>query len=91
METTTRGEEVVKAQKLDGARVAAEIKREVAGEVERLRREHGVTPRLATVLVGDDPASAVYVRNKIRTCEELGIASEHRHLAADTTASARGR
>src|SRR5207237_2568243 len=46
-----------------------------------------VTPRLATVLVGDDPASAVYVRNKIRTCEELGIASEHQHLAADTTAA----
>ena len=87
METTTRGEEVVKARKLDGARVAAEIKREVAEEVERLRRWSGVTPRLATVLVGDDPASAVYVRNKIRTCEELGIASEHRHLTADTTAA----
>ena len=87
METTTRGEEGVKAQKLDGARVAAEIKREVAEEVERLRRDDGVTPRLATVLVGDDPASAVYVRNKIRTCEELGIASEHLHLAADTTAA----
>jgi len=77
----------VKAQKLDGARVAAEIKREVAEEVERLRRDDGITPRLATVLVGDDPASAVYVRNKIRTCEELGIASEHLHLAADTTAA----
>ncbi|HEX8292005.1 MAG TPA: bifunctional 5,10-methylenetetrahydrofolate dehydrogenase/5,10-methenyltetrahydrofolate cyclohydrolase, partial [Pyrinomonadaceae bacterium] len=39
-----------------------------------------------TVLVGDDPASAVYVNNKVRTCEELGLASEHRHLPADTPA-----
>lgn len=74
------------AQKLDGARVAAEVKREVAAEVERLKRDHDVTPRLATVLVGDDAASAVYVRNKIRSCEELGIASEHRNLPAETNA-----
>ena len=42
---------------------------------------------LVTVLVGDDPASAVYVRNKVRTCEELGLASEHHHLPADTPAA----
>jgi methylenetetrahydrofolate dehydrogenase (NADP+)/methenyltetrahydrofolate cyclohydrolase len=87
METTAREQTGSRAVKLDGARVAAEIKREVAEEVERLRREHGVTPRLVTVLVGDDPASVVYVRNKIRTCEELEIASEHHHLAADTSAA----
>jgi methylenetetrahydrofolate dehydrogenase (NADP+)/methenyltetrahydrofolate cyclohydrolase len=87
METSTQEKTRSKADKLDGARVAAEIKREVAAEVLRLRREHGVTPRLVTVLVGDDPASAVYVRNKIRTCEELGIASEHNQLAADTSAA----
>lgn len=81
-ETGTRA----RASKLDGARVAAEIKREVAEEVELLKRERGLTPRLVTVLVGDDAASAVYVRNKIRTCEELGIASEHRHLTAETNA-----
>src|SRR5438270_2504093 len=85
METIAQERGQATARKLDGARVAADIKREVTEEVERLRRDDGVTPRLATVLVGDDPASAVYVRNKIRTCEELGIASEHRHLAADTT------
>jgi methylenetetrahydrofolate dehydrogenase (NADP+)/methenyltetrahydrofolate cyclohydrolase len=85
MTTTTQEKEGRKAQKLDGARVAAEIKREVATEVERLRAEHGVTPLLATVLVGDDAASAVYVRNKIRSCEELGIVSEHRSLPAETT------
>ena len=81
METTAQ----TKASRLDGSRVAADIKREVAEEAERLRREHGVQPRLVTVLVGDDPASAVYVRNKVRTCEELGLASEYHHLAADTT------
>ena len=77
----------MRAAKLDGSRVAAEIKREAAEEAGRLRREHGVTPRLVTVLVGDDPASAVYVRNKVRTCEELGLASEHHHLPADTPAA----
>jgi methylenetetrahydrofolate dehydrogenase (NADP+)/methenyltetrahydrofolate cyclohydrolase len=88
METTMQRGEDAKARKLDGARVAAEIKREVAEEVGRLKREFGATPRLVTVLVGEDPASAVYVRNKIRTCEELGIASEHHHLDAETTTTA---
>ena len=86
--TTTRAEPEPLARKLDGARVAAEIKREVAEEVARLSREHGFAPRLVTVLVGEDPASAVYVRNKIRTCGELGIASEHYHLE-DSTEPAR--
>ena len=86
--TTTRAETEPRARKLDGARVAAEIKREVAEEVARLAREHGFAPRLVTVLVGEDPASAVYVRNKIRTCGELGIESEHHHLE-DSTEPAR--
>ncbi|MBC7930428.1 MAG: bifunctional 5,10-methylenetetrahydrofolate dehydrogenase/5,10-methenyltetrahydrofolate cyclohydrolase [Rubrivivax sp.] len=85
METTTQDKEGRRAQKLDGARVASEIKRETAAEVELLRAEHDVTPRLATILVGDDAASSVYVRNKIRSCEELGIGSEHRSLPAETT------
>jgi methylenetetrahydrofolate dehydrogenase (NADP+)/methenyltetrahydrofolate cyclohydrolase len=84
METITRAESEPKARKLDGARVAAEIKREVAEEVARLSREHGVTPRLATVLVGEDPASAVYIRNKVRACGELGLVSEHHQLEAST-------
>ena len=86
METTAQADATPKASKLDGARVAAEIKREAAEEVERLVRERGVRPRLVTVLVGEDPASAVYVRNKVRTCEELGLTSEHHHLPADTSA-----
>jgi methylenetetrahydrofolate dehydrogenase (NADP+) / methenyltetrahydrofolate cyclohydrolase len=85
MDTSTREKEEQKAQKLDGARVAAELKREAGAEVVRMRTEHGLTPRLATVLVGDDAASAVYVRNKIRSCEELGIGSEHLGLPAETT------
>ncbi|HEX8719541.1 MAG TPA: bifunctional 5,10-methylenetetrahydrofolate dehydrogenase/5,10-methenyltetrahydrofolate cyclohydrolase [Pyrinomonadaceae bacterium] len=86
METTAQAETTPKATRLDGARVAAEIKREAAEEAGRLAREHGVRPRLVTVLVGEDPASAVYVNNKVRTCEELGLASEHHHLPADTPA-----
>jgi methylenetetrahydrofolate dehydrogenase (NADP+)/methenyltetrahydrofolate cyclohydrolase len=87
METTKRQTEAGTAVKLDGTRVAEEIKREVAEDVARLAREHGVTPRLVTVLVGDDPASTVYVRNKVRTCGELGLASEPYHLPSDTPAS----
>lgn len=74
-----------RAQLLDGARVAEEIKREVAEGVERLEREHGVVPGLAVVRVGDDAASAVYVRNKVRTSEALGLHSEHHALKAETT------
>jgi methylenetetrahydrofolate dehydrogenase (NADP+) / methenyltetrahydrofolate cyclohydrolase len=84
MNTITENERGVGARKLDGARVAAELKREVAAEVERLRREHHVVPRLVTILVGEDPASAVYVRNKVRLCEELGLTSEHHPLPAST-------
>ena len=60
---------------LDGNKIAAEIKSEVAEEVRRLAGA-GIRPGLAAVLVGHDPASEIYVRNKIKTCEELGIFSE---------------
>lgn len=85
MNTTATESGNEKAKALDGARVAAEIKSEVALEVEMLRREHGVTPGLVVVRVGEDPASAVYVRNKVRLSEELGIKSEHHALPAETT------
>lgn len=70
---------------LDGTRVAAEIKHEVAAQVARLKREHEITPCLVVVRVGDDPASEVYVRNKVKTSAELGLRSEHRWLAADAS------
>jgi methylenetetrahydrofolate dehydrogenase (NADP+)/methenyltetrahydrofolate cyclohydrolase len=85
MNTATENRINAGARKLDGARVAAELKREVSAEVERLRQEHHVVPRLVTILVGEDPASVVYVRNKVRLCEELGLTSEHHPLPAMTS------
>ncbi|MGI9065717.1 MAG: bifunctional 5,10-methylenetetrahydrofolate dehydrogenase/5,10-methenyltetrahydrofolate cyclohydrolase [Pyrinomonadaceae bacterium] len=75
-----------RAQLLDGAVIAEQIKREVAQEIEQLWAKHQVKPCLAAVRVGDDPASAVYVRNKMLACEEVGIRSEHHALAGTTTA-----
>ena len=73
--------------KLEAAKLAARIKQEVQTEIERLVKERDVRPGLAAVRVGDDPASAVYVRNKIRACEEVGIRSEHHALPESTTTS----
>lgn len=84
IQTTTEFQAL--AESLDGARLADEIKGEVAAEVAQLGSEHAFAPCLATVLVGDDPASAVYVRNKIRACAEVGIRSEHQALPATTSA-----
>ncbi len=64
------------AQLLDGAAVARAIRAEVAGEVEEYRRRRGSAPKLVAVLVGDDPASTVYVRNKVAACGEVGLRSE---------------
>lgn len=70
---------------LSGKEIAESIKREVAEEVEYLKKDHGINPCLVVVRVGEDPASAVYVGNKVKTSQELGIISEHRHLAADVS------
>jgi methylenetetrahydrofolate dehydrogenase (NADP+)/methenyltetrahydrofolate cyclohydrolase len=78
-------EEKQRARILDGARVAEEIKREVSGEAARLKDEHNYVPCLVAVRVGNDPASAVYVRNKVRTCETVGLRSEHHELPEETT------
>ncbi|MDT5060168.1 MAG: methylenetetrahydrofolate dehydrogenase / methenyltetrahydrofolate cyclohydrolase [Acidobacteriota bacterium] len=85
MNLMTMKDEGRRAQMLDGARVAEEIKQEVADEVARLKREHDIVPCLAVVRVGEDPASAVYVRNKVRTSQALGLRSEHHALAVETT------
>lgn len=74
-----------RAQVLDGRPAAEAIKREVTDQVRELKRTRGVAPTLAAVLVGEDPASAVYVRNKIRACEEVGIASKHIGLQTSTS------
>ncbi len=73
------------AQMMEGRPVADAIKQEVAAAVRELREKHGVRPKLAAVLVGDDPASAVYVRNKVRACAEVGIESNQIALARSTT------
>ncbi|MEC9271628.1 MAG: bifunctional methylenetetrahydrofolate dehydrogenase/methenyltetrahydrofolate cyclohydrolase FolD [Chloroflexota bacterium] len=73
------------AKILDGKALAEDIRAEVAASVTEIQLNHGVTPGLAAVLVGDDPASAVYVRNKRRACDEVGIVSDTILLAADST------
>ncbi len=70
---------------IDGRAVAARIRQEVAEEVARLREAGGRVPGLATILVGADPASAVYVANKRKACAEVGIADHHRHLSTSAT------
>ena len=72
------------AQLIDGKVVAKAVKEEVRSRVEALKAR-GIRPGLATVLVGDDPASHVYVRNKQRTCEELGMHSVGHNLPATTS------
>ncbi len=83
--TAMIAEKTHRAELLDGRVAADAIKREVAAEVAALTSRQNVVPRLAAVIVGDDPASAVYVRNKIRACAEVGIASEHLPMPAATT------
>ena len=70
------------AKIIDGKSVAASIRAECKARVAALKQQ-GVVPGLAVVLVGSDPASAVYVRNKIRACEEVGIRSVKRVFPAD--------
>lgn len=69
---------------IDGAAVAAQVKKDVAESVRVLVERTGTRPGLATVLVGEDPASEVYVRNKRRSAEGAGIVDQHRHLEAST-------
>ena len=73
------------AQLIDGKAVAAAVHDEIKAEVEKLTSEHGITPGLATVLVGEDPASQAYVRSKQKSCAEIGIASFGHHLPTDAS------
>ncbi len=70
---------------IDGKAVAAQVRDEVRRDVEAFRCEHGYAPSLATVLVGDNAASATYVRSKRKACAEVGITSIPHELPADTT------
>ena len=71
------------ARIIDGKVIAAELRARVAAEVARLQREHRLTPGLAVVLVGSDPASQVYVRSKHKQTQEAGMASFEYVLPAD--------
>jgi len=71
------------ARIIDGKVIAAELRARVAGEVARVQREHGITPGLAVVLVGSDPASQVYVRSKHKQTQAAGMASFEHVLPAD--------
>ena len=72
------------AQLINGKEIAARLRSEIAAETAALK-EQGITPGLAVILVGDDPASQTYVRNKQKACEEVGFYGEQINLPATTT------
>ncbi len=73
------------AKLLDGASLSKKLRDDVAAGVLEMQEKHNVTPGLAAVLVGDDPASAIYVRNKRRACDEAGMVSETFNLPASSS------
>lgn len=70
---------------IDGKAISAQVRAEIAEKTRDLTARTGILPGLAVVIVGDDPASQVYVRNKHRACEQVGFYSEVHELPADTT------
>ena len=70
---------------INGKTVSAEIRNRLMQETAELKNKTGRMPGLATVLVGEDPASAVYVRNKNKICGEIGFQSFGQNLPAETT------
>lgn len=73
------------AIRIDGKQISADIRAELKEECAAFEREHGFLPGLAVIIVGNDPASAVYVRNKKKACEEVGYHSEVYELPEETT------
>ena len=73
------------AKIISGTQIARQVRTEVANDVQSLKDERGVAPGLAAVLIGDNPASTVYVRSKRKACEEAGIYSETFNLGQDTS------
>lgn len=72
------------AKRIDGKQIAGEIRGELTKKVAAFRAANGFAPGLAVIIVGENPASKVYVRNKQRACEEIGIASTVIELPEDT-------
>jgi methylenetetrahydrofolate dehydrogenase (NADP+)/methenyltetrahydrofolate cyclohydrolase len=75
----------VSATIIDGREISAQVRAEVRGEVEAFTAQAGRPPGLATILVGDDAASGIYVANKRKASAEVGIADFHQHLSAEAT------
>ena len=73
------------AELIDGKIVSAAVRKRIATETEKFKAEHGITPALAVILVGNDPASAVYVRNKHKGCLEVGMRSIEITMPEETT------
>ena len=73
------------AKLIDGKKIAAEVRRNIAEETAAFKAAHGFAPGLAVIIVGEDPASQVYVRNKKRACEEVGFASTVIEMPENTT------
>jgi methylenetetrahydrofolate dehydrogenase (NADP+)/methenyltetrahydrofolate cyclohydrolase len=76
------------AEIIDGKKLAEDIRREVREETAELKSKHGITPGLAFILVGDNPASQSYVRSKEKACEEAGFYSITERMPAETTEQA---
>jgi methylenetetrahydrofolate dehydrogenase (NADP+)/methenyltetrahydrofolate cyclohydrolase len=75
------------AKIISGNDIAAQIRGELQKEIEELKNKHGITPGLAVVLVGENPASQQYVRNKNKAAHEIGIYSEQHNLDKSTSES----
>jgi methylenetetrahydrofolate dehydrogenase (NADP+)/methenyltetrahydrofolate cyclohydrolase len=75
------------AKILSGTEIAKEIRKELKAEIAEMKEKHGVVPGLAVALVGEDPASQVYVGAKVKTCGQLGVNSIEERLPADTSES----
>ena len=73
------------AKIISGKQIAEDMRAEMKVEIDELKAKHGVVPGLTVVLVGEDPASQVYVRNKKKSCEAIGINSVEHKLPADTS------
>jgi methylenetetrahydrofolate dehydrogenase (NADP+) / methenyltetrahydrofolate cyclohydrolase len=79
---------MTQAYTIDGKAIAAKVRADVAADVARIKKDHGFQPGLAVVLVGEDPASKVYVRNKAQQTVEVGMQSFEHKLSEDTTEAA---
>jgi methylenetetrahydrofolate dehydrogenase (NADP+)/methenyltetrahydrofolate cyclohydrolase len=79
-----KGGFIMAAQLIKGGEISKQIREEITKEIEELKEKQGLTPGLATILVGDDPGSKVYVGQKEKACNNLGIYSARTDLPADT-------